>query len=359
MKLPGFVSSYNQQLKNIPTDIRNRINRRGGLTEELLLDLLINPPDHSISIADQPDVAKIIVYTEEEKEQNSKIGTELINEGKVAYCIMAGGAGTRIGEPKALLSHPESNLTLLSLKLSQASGTGPIWIVTSPTLKEKIKEHIDSLTDINKSRISILEQYESYRLNPDNSIIFNDGIPEVYPCGHGDIFPILAENENVKNFREKGGMYVCTVNVDNICADLSPEVVGHHHVSESKVTCEIVKKNPGDRGGILCNIFGDLQIVEEFRLHGTSADDYDWINTNSFTMNLDLKFGDLGVDWHRTKKQVGNRLIVQHERLIQEITAAYSTSYLYVERSNRFIPIKNKQDLQDAQHYFKRNLKFQ
>lgn len=346
MKLPGFVSGYNSQLKNIPVDIRNCINRRGGLTEELLLDLLINPPDHSISVAEQPDVARITVYAKEEIEQNSKIGNALIDEGKVAYCIMAGGAGTRVGEPKALLTIPESNLTLLSLKLSQAKGPGPVWIVTSPSLKEKLKEHIDNLTFIDRNRISILEQYESYRLTPDNSIIFNEGIPELYPCGHGDIFPILAENKNVKNFREEGGMYVCVVNVDNIGADLSPEVVGHHHASEAKVTCEIVKKSQGDSGGVLCNIFGDLQIVEGFRLHGSSIDDFDWINTNSFTMNLDLQFENLGIDWHRTKKQIGNRLVIQHERLIQEITAAYDTSYLYVERSKRFMPIKSRQDLQ-------------
>jgi UTP--glucose-1-phosphate uridylyltransferase len=167
----------------------------------------------------------------------------------------------------------------------------------------------------------------------------------LYPCGHGDIFPALTNSGLLKNFINDGGKYVAIVNVDNVLAALDPVLIGWHVLSNSNVTCEVVERRDGDTGGVLCIERGQLQIAEGFRLSCANPQNFKWLNTNSFIFNANLNIEPLGNSWNRVQKNVNDKLYVQHERLIQEITEAYDTMFVRVERRDRFFPIKNQKDL--------------
>lgn len=353
--IESFVERYKRSLSSIPDDIRYSVNRDGGLTEKKLLDLIINPKDYGVLNPEHPLDSDIDFNNDVEKCR--ALGKESIKKGHVAYCIMAGGAGTRIGEPKALLKIPELDISLLSLKLFQAKGNGPIWIVTSPSLKRKIFEHVKAQADLEETRFKFIEQYESYRLTPDNQIFMKDGVPDLYPCGHGDLFPALVSSGILERFVGAGGKYVAIVNVDNIAAALDPVIIGRHILAGKKVSCEVVKRSSRDSGGVLCNVNNSLQILEDFKIHGVDAKAFQWLNTNSFVINADIDLKPLGSAWNRVQKNINENIIIQHERLLQEITAAYDTSYLFVERSERFVPIKSSADLETAAQYLKSNRK--
>mgnify|MGYP003342097615 CR=1 FL=1 len=338
-----FSHRFRESLNLIPEHFRKRVNRAGGLSEEKLLDLIIDPQDYGVMLPDQPS-EDVVKSTFDQKECEA-LGEEAIQRGEVAYCVLAGGAGTRIGEPKALLRLPGIEMSLLTLKLIQAKGNGPIWIIVNSNIKDRVADHVYSQSGIDRSRVKLIEQYESYRISPDNQIIIEDGAPDLYPCGHGDVFPVLINSGALEAFSLNGGKYVSIVNVDNVMASLDAAILGRHIKEKAKVTCEVVRRRQGDSGGVLCDVAGSLQIVESFRIHGVDAQSFNWLNTNSFVFDTDIDLKLLGNAWNRVQKNIGNKIVIQHERLLQEITAAYSTNYIEVERDERFMPIKNLEDL--------------
>lgn len=344
--LNALVERYKRTIESIPELTRKLVNKPGGLSESKLLGLILNPQDQSL---DSPTVpSEKAVRTTCEVDLCVKTGQNAIDAGHVAYCILAGGAGTRIGEPKALLRLPDLGLSLLTIKLFQATGNGPVWIVTSPSLKQQVIDHVSTLVGIDHSRITYVEQYESYRLHPNNEVIINDSGPELYPCGHGDVFPSLVVSGILKEFLTNGGRYVSIVNVDNVLASLDAMLIGWHILSNSKVTCEVVERLQSDSGGVLCVDRGQLQIAELFKIKGSDHQDFKWLNTNSLIFNANLNIEPLGNSWNRVQKNVGGRLVIQHERLLQEITEAYDTMYVKVDRDERFFPVKNSEDLKVA-----------
>jgi UDP-N-acetylglucosamine pyrophosphorylase len=338
-----FVKRYQEILNVIPNETRNIVNRPGGLTEADLLDLILNPQDQSLDSPRPPANKQII--SEYDSNFCKETGISEILSGKVAYCIMAGGAGTRIGEPKALLRLPKIGMSLLTIKLFQAIGNGPIWIVVSPAIKQQIIDHVASQIGIDHNRVRYIEQFESYRLYPHNEIIMVDGNPELYPCGHGDLFQALVNGHELEEFINKGGKYISVVNVDNVLASLDPTMIGLHQILNSNVTCEVVERKDKDSGGVVCVDRGQIQVAESYRIRGTDISEFKWLNTNSLIFNANLNIEPLGNSWNRVQKVVNEKLVIQHERLLQEITEAYDTKFVAVDRNERFFPIKNLEDL--------------
>lgn len=346
-KINNFLlERYRNSISGISNDIKKIVNRQGGLTEDNLLDLILNPQDQSLDSPQSPLDEDIV--TNYDVNLCKEIGLEDLSNGKVAYCIMAGGAGTRVGTPKALLRLPKLNLSLLTIKLFQATGHGPIWIVTSPSIKQQIIEHVNAQIGIDHSRIKYIDQFESYRLYPNNEVIIVDGKPDLYPCGHGDIFPALANGDILQEFIDNGGKYISVVNVDNVFASLSPEIIGLHSFLKANVTCEVVNRSNNDSGGVVCVDRGQIQVAESYRIRGTDISEFKWLNTNSLIFNSNLKIKPLGNSWNRVQKTVNGKLVIQHERLLQEITEAYDTKFISVNRNERFFPIKSLEDLNHA-----------
>ena len=342
-----LAERFNASLDKIPASIRESVNRRGGLSESKLLDLILNPVDYSVNFPEVP--GDNVVNQAYDVEACHSAGSLALSTGKVAYCIMAGGAGTRIGEPKALLRIPEIGMSLLTLKIFQAEGTGPIWIIVSPQLKNRIIDHLYSQSGIDLKRIEFIEQYESYRLGPDNQISFiDDKMPDLYPCGHGDLFATIVNSGVLQKFYESGGEYISVVNVDNLAGSLDPIIIGRHITAGANVSCEVVERNLEDSGGVLCTVSGNQQILETFKIRGTDIKLFNWLNTNSFVFNANLNIIPLGNCWNRVQKNINGKIVIQHERLLQEITEAYDTQYLSVERSSRFLPIKKQEDLKNV-----------
>ena len=338
-----FADRFRKSLDKIRPEIMDRVNRRGGLSEERLLQLVLNPEDHRIK--SPGPVAEADLHASFDEEKCKDVGDAAVQRGEVAYCVLAGGAGTRIGEPKALLEAPHLGESLLSIKLKQAPSTGPIWVVTSPSLLDRVSAHVRSVPGVDQSRVKVIEQYESYRLTPDNQVKFAGDEPDLYPCGHGDVFASLVESGTLSEFCGSGGVCVQVSNVDNVLASLDPVLVGKHLELRARVSFEVVKRLPGDSGGFLCDVHGARQIVEGFRIAEADLDEFAWLNTNTFVFDASLDLRSIGNFWNRIQKNVCGELLVQHERLSQEITEAYDTSYVAANRSKRFFPIKSANHL--------------
>ena len=341
-RYPGFLSELQHQIEELHPEILERISRHGGLEIQDLLTLILEPRDCSVDCPDAPIDGEI--FRHGEIESYTQLGKDLISNNSVSLCLLAGGAGTRIGGPKCLLNIFNDE-TLLSQKIRKNSQVKNIWILATESLEESIKKHLDHL-GLMREGIEVVNQYESVRLSPNNQLFSHNSEPSLYPCGHGDVIPALEHSGILRQFISRGGKHIVIMNIDNFAANVDASILGLHHANNAPVTCEVVKKQQGDKGGVLCRHNGISQIVEEFRFTPeTDASQFQFMNTNTMIVKSDLDFNMIDWHWHRVKKNLDGSLVIQYERLLQQLTEHFKAQFVEVQRDERFTPIKSALDL--------------
>lgn len=333
MKNFGFVDQLLKSFDVVPDTIRRHVNISGGLHEKDLVQLLTKPRDTSVSSV--PPRSSQINFYHDSIEEFSSIGEQAISRGEIAFCVLA-------GSDRSLSVMPETNLTLFDLKMQQAPGSGPIWFLINPLQRKLFEDKISQLSEDISRRITLVDHFLTYKLTPDN-LIEENNFSTI--CGSGDLFSVLATQQNLL----KGIQHIFVVDVENVFASLEPSIVGYHLHTRSKVTCEVVKRKENEFGDILVDAFDGPQIVQ-FSQVNDDLEKYTWLSTRSYVVDANLQFELLGKIWHRTSVQSDKRLSVQFSRLIQEITSAYSTSYLGVSRSERYMPVRNEEDVINLKH---------
>jgi UTP--glucose-1-phosphate uridylyltransferase len=139
-------------------------------------------------------------------------------------------------------------------------------------------------------------------------------------------------------------------NLDNLGGGLDPLIVGLHLDGKRPVTCEVVDKLPGDRGGIPVRLDGRPVVLEEFRLPASfDPETVRVFNVNTFVFDADA-LQKLDIEWTYfvVSKKVDDAPVVQFERLVGEVTSALQTRYLVVPRegaASRFLPVKDHDEL--------------
>lgn len=346
MKQPGFVASLKEELTQIISPHVLAANRRGGLTEAELVSLTTRmDADPAAYHPDHPDPS-LVTSWDEVTHEDERIGEEAIADGSVAFVLLAGGLGSRTGQPKSFLRLPGIDLSLLGWKLLQA-GNMPVWVMTAPELVREMGEHVSTLALPPGQKGIIFDQFESYRLTPDSRIAWlAPGCPDMHTLGHGDVGPALVESGVLSDNSKVKQIYVC--NVDNVLASPHPGILGLHIRRGVPVTCELVDRQEGDRGGVLAVVNNRLQIAEDFRLPQGFADGCRFHNTNTMVIDTRILTSNIPWRWHRVRKHADGRIVVQYERLLQQYTEEFTTSYVKVRREDRYLPIRTLEDLDTA-----------
>jgi UTP--glucose-1-phosphate uridylyltransferase len=287
----------------------------------------------------------------------SAIGQEALARGEVGVVVLAGGMATRFGGVVKAVVEVTPGASFLRLKLlgvqkvaERNACTIPIYLLTSFATSDEIQRAVRELAHP-RTPIRILEQSVTMRLTGAGEI-FRDatGTPSLCATGHGDLLPTLRASGSLSSFRQAGGRALMISNVDNLAASLDARVIGAHYRGGKDVTVEVVRKEPGDRGGIPARVDGHLQIVEEFRLPvGFDSSQVPFFNTNTFVMDAAAMDRDFDLDWFPVRRKVDGQETIQAERLLGQVTAFLPTQFLAVERhgrDGRFLPVKDREELQ-------------
>ena len=343
---PGFARSLREELTQVLPEFQARVHRNGALTDEELIKMTTRQDaDPAMYLPDQPEGSSVFT-ADSVTSADELVGEDLIKKGEVAFVILAGGAGTRAGGPKVFAKIPGIGTSLLAWKLMQGADM-PIWIMTSPDMQNSVAHHMKTLALSPRTRGTIFTQFEGYRLTPDNRLaLIAPGVPDLYPLGHGDVGPALVENQVIDENPNVKYAYIC--NVDNVLATPHSGLLGFHKRQGADVTVEVVDRLPGDKGGVLAHVNNRLQVAEDWRLPTGFADAAKWHNTNTMIVDIGVLKANIEWRWHRVRKQVGSRLVIQHERLLQQYTEEFPTQYVHVPRSARYQPIKTQEDLEAA-----------
>jgi UTP--glucose-1-phosphate uridylyltransferase len=361
-----------EQLAKLDPALRSRLDA-AGFDRALFLDLastladgdavtrrrLRNTVKGEVAAPRPDEIAKLPPEGSAEREALRARGEEALARGELAFCTMAGGMATRMGGIVKALAEAWNGRTFLDLRLGEnehasrrAGRPIPLWLMTSEATH-------DALADALKksgapAHVALFMQNLSLRLNPDGTLFFDDaGEPSIHATGHGDLVDALRRSGLLKDFLARGGKYVWITNVDNLGASIDPALLGMFIASGADVQCEVCRKE-GDKGGIPVHAEGKLQVLEEFRLpEGFDPAAVDVFNTNTLLVRAEpLANAKLSWTYFEVEKKVpaksGAKIAIQFERLIQEITAHLSATYVEVPREgaeSRFLPVKDFDEL--------------
>lgn len=310
----------------------------------------VEPPDSG-------DVVVLPPVGSHERRALEARGREALRTGLVGAVVLAGGMATRFGGVVKAGVEAVEGRTFLDLKLSDIARLAeredariPIFVMTSFATHDEV-QRLSRALETPRAPVRCFPQYISLRLAPDGSLFREpDGSLSPYAPGHGDLAFALRRAGLLADFVQKGGRLLYMSNVDNLGATLDPAVIGAHLESGKQITAEVVRKEPGDKGGAPARVDGTAQIVEAFRFpEGFDQDSIPVFNTNSFVLDATQLDRDFPLTWFVVRKKVEGLEAIQFERLVGELTAFLPTSFLEVERhggDGRFQPVKDPAELE-------------
>ncbi|HEX4339359.1 MAG TPA: UTP--glucose-1-phosphate uridylyltransferase [Polyangiaceae bacterium] len=304
----------------------------------------------SADLVDMPEAGSA------ESERLRKLGVAALSRGESALVVLAGGMATRMGGVVKALVEALPGKTFLELRLGEqaaleklAGRPVPLYLMTSAATDAAIQQALGARLD--GKRVATFTQRLSLRLEPTGALFKDaEGNPSEYAPGHGDFVDALAASGLLRQFIDGGGKTLTIANLDNLGATLDPVLIGLHLERGNKVTCEVVDKLDADRGGIPCRVDGKVVVLEEFRIPPTfDPATVRTFSTNTFHMDAAaLAAHDKAWSYFLVNKKVNGRPVIQFERLINELTSHFDTTFVRVPRegaASRFLPVKDNEEL--------------
>jgi UTP--glucose-1-phosphate uridylyltransferase len=286
-------------------------------------------------------------------------GEKALAAGEVGVVILAGGMATRWGGGVKAVVEALPGRSFLSIKLTDVrklaqrlSARIPIYIVVSFSTHAAIEQAVqDGARPF--APVELVPQFVSMRVLRDGTLVREaDGRPSLYATGHGDLSLAMRRAGALGRFRAGGGRTLFVSNVDNLAATLDPAIIGAHLSYQKPMSVEVVRSEPGDRGGAPVRVDGRLQIVEGFRFPPSfPLANLPAFNTNNLLVDAAALETDQPLSWFSVAKQVDGCEVVQFERLVGETTAFLPTTFLVVPRHppfGRFQPAKDPEELAAA-----------
>jgi UTP--glucose-1-phosphate uridylyltransferase len=283
-------------------------------------------------------------------------GETALRDGGLALCVLAGGMATRMGSVVKALVEIKPGYTFLDARLAEqraltarARRPVPLWLMTSDATDAPIRRALAERGA--PPEVATFRQGMALRLAP-NGTLFRDksGAPSTYATGHGDLVDALRGAGLLDKFRAEGGEALLIANLDNLGAALDLAYAGALLDSEAQLLVEVCRKQAGDRGGIPVEHDGRVQVLEEFRLPADfDATTVQVFNTNTMWVRAEaLATVRVPWNWFLVEKKVDDRVAIQFERLLQELTSVLETRYVEVPRDGtiaRFLPVKDPAEL--------------
>lgn len=322
---------------------------------------------------------KIESLADEQKNKYREKGEELLKNGKVAVCQMAGGQGTRLGYsgPKGTytvaLKTPKTIFEIFADKIKETCNKYNVkilWLImTSEQNDKETKLFFEKNNYFNygKENIMFFSQKELPILDFDGNYTLS-AKDKVFMAanGNGGIYDALHAQGILEKLKEKGIEYLGIGNVDNILLDmLEPTFIGMMNLENKELAVKTVTKtSPEEKVGVVCKLNGKPGVVEYTEITEKMANEKD--------ENNNLKFGEAyygfvmfkvsllekivqGLEYRPAKKK--NSYIDKNGKMIigeqpntykfemfifDGFEVADDMLVLSVKREENFAPIKNK-----------------
>ncbi|MBX9678413.1 MAG: UTP--glucose-1-phosphate uridylyltransferase [Gemmataceae bacterium] len=307
-------------------------------------------------------------------------GEQAFERGEVAFLVVAGGQGSRLGfeQAKGLFPiGPISGKTLFQLHVEKVIALErkyrraiPFLVMTSPATDMETRAYFRDHQAFGLQDVRIFQQGTMPALDLETGRLLLEAPGKLFlsPNGHGGTLTGLAESKLIEALKRAGVRVVSYFQVDNpltILADY--EFVGHHLLRGAHASSKVIdKKHATEKVGNLVLIDGRKGIIEYSDLPDELAHAKDeqgrlklWAGNPAIHL-FDVEFLDrvtTGLDaipWHVAKKKVpclapdGSKLqptkenALKFERFIFDVLPkADQWTVQTTSRPREFEPVKN------------------
>lgn len=283
-----------------------------------------------------------------ELERLAALGKHAVAQGEVAAIVLAGGMATRFDfeAPKGLFPII-GQTTFLELKIRALCGQGiSLFLMTSFHTHQATLAYLEQHDYFGyRDKVRLFQQFKLPRIYPNGEIRRLDGEIDYATCGHGDFIEALKQSQILEDFIAQGGRWLLFSNIDNLGASFDPVLLGQHIQAGVEMTIEVAAKAPGDKGGAPARVKGRLQLVEEFLFpEGFDQNQIQVFNTASYIFSAKALQEDFELPWYIVQKKVEGETVLQFEHLAGDLSNTLELQCLLVERSERFLPVKQLSD---------------
>ena len=262
-----------------------------------------------------------------------RLGEKAMRAGEVAFLVVAGGQGTRLGfdHPKGMFPvGPVSGKSLYQLHAEKVLAFSrrygkpfPFLVLTSSATRAETEEFIANEHDyfgLDPNQVDLLCQRDMPALDFDSGKLLLEapGKLALSPNGHGGTLAALRGYREFDVLEWKLVRTIFYFQVDNPLTDLGDlEFLGRHLAQRAEVSTKILpKKHPKEKMGNLVLVDGNCSIIEYSDLPD------DWANRQTTDGNLFFWAGNtaihlfhlqflqrvaidpVGIPWHLAKKKV-------------------------------------------------------
>lgn len=295
------------------------------------------------------DITDVKTLTVERQHRLRMHGEKACQDGQVGALVLAGGMATRFHYHQAKGLFPIlGDKTFLELKIQSLKPWRiPLYLMTSFHTHQPIIDFLEQHDYFGyQSQIHLFQQYKVPRIYRDGSVRQVDGNIEYAACGHGDFIDALQESGLLSQFLNQEGRYLLFSNIDNLGATFSPLLLGLHIEANAPMTVEVAAKAIGDKGGAPARVNGQLQLVEEFLFPA----DFDQnqipvFNTASYIFSANTLQQTFPLPWYLVEKKVDGKSVLQFEHLAGDLSRFLPIQAVLVERDDRFLPVKQLEDV--------------
>lgn len=331
---PGFVASLREELKNVPSEFRERVERPGGLNADMLLSLVSRPEQPFIKHVERVGASNLVDYDV----THSFVGLEALTKGEVVFCVL---------DDDSSMLRFDDGLPLLGLKLIQASMAGSCLLMVDPSKKEDLISHVNALSY--PGTIGAFEQFETYSLTPDNRLAMSGDKPLLSTTGTGDLVAAMHDSDVLPALVAAGVKYVIVAESSSALASTDPNVLGQHIVSKKTITYSVTERQKGEAEAVVAFCDGEPRLAELSQLPEDFLDELDqtpmWQSTGSLIVNVEALNQPIDLHWHRTRRQSGEKLLVSYQRHVSELSFHHDSAFVKVPRKSYYFRIRNDSEM--------------
>lgn len=250
------------QLRSIDLEEIERLYARKGETTAA-------PEQERLSSLPHPE--------EEDKPEEIVRGRQELAEGKVAFLVVAGGQGTRLGfdRPKGLFPiGPVTGRTLFQLFAEKIRALGrrygkkfPFLVMTSTATDASTQAFFaeNDRFGLDRDQVRFFRQGNMPAVDFEGKLLLEaPGRLFLGPDGHGGCLTALNTSGLLEDLHGRGIRTLHYFQVDNPLVDLADAAfLGRHLLREAEVSCKVISKGrPTDKLGNFVLIDGRLGMVE-------------------------------------------------------------------------------------------------
>lgn len=329
------------------------------------------------------EIIKHIEQNSPDYDELKSIGENALENQEVAFLVVAGGQGTRLGfnHPKGMFPiAPITKKTLFNihfekiLAISKYYNFNPTFLImTSDSNYNETFEYIESNNYFNlkKDNVFIFKQGSLPAIDFKGNLILKTKTELFFaPDGHGGTIAALKQNGLIEILKKRRIKYISYFQVDNPLTNIAdPLFIGLHIKRESEVSTKVIKKRDWkEKVGVAGKIDGKPGIIEYSDLPDELAKKVDksrnllfgYGNIAIHIFNLSfiekISSGTLVLPFHIARKKIPyfdkekNTTIIPEnpngikfeQFIFDTIPLAKNTLFYETFRELEFAPLKNK-----------------